>query len=237
METRALAIALFYAVGTAAGGIAGPVLFGQFIHSGDADRSRIGFFIGAGAMALGGIAELFFGVRAEQQSLENIATPADRRGGRGRRRRLGPRRLRASAFASATSAGARACGGSDPARARRSTRPAWLGSGGRRPGPPQSQNTIFDREIETLSRALEDHGPMPDEELEMTVDGRCIRALPSGATTGRPRRTSSAQLTRRPRASMRATPAQSPTDPALERAVRNRLYPRGRLDRPQPKGS
>jgi MFS family permease len=75
METRALAIALFFAVGTAAGGIAGPELFGQFIHSGDADLVALGFFIGAAAMALGGIAELVFGVRAEQQSLESIARP------------------------------------------------------------------------------------------------------------------------------------------------------------------
>jgi MFS family permease len=75
METRALAIALFFAVGTATGGIVGPALFGQLIHSGNADLVAIGFFIGAGVMALGGIAELFFGVRAEQQSLENIAKP------------------------------------------------------------------------------------------------------------------------------------------------------------------
>ena len=92
METRALAIALFFAVGTAAGGIAGPELFGQFIHSGDTDLVALGFFIGAAAMALGGIAELFFGVRAEQQSLENIARPltaeeADERGGRSLPRR------------------------------------------------------------------------------------------------------------------------------------------------------
>src|SRR4051794_20066470 len=75
METRALAIALFYATGTAVGGIAGPLLFGQLIHSGDAGKVAVGFFIGAGAMALGGVAELLFGVRAEQQSLENIAKP------------------------------------------------------------------------------------------------------------------------------------------------------------------
>jgi MFS family permease len=75
METRALAIALFYAVGTGAGGIAGPLLFGNFIHSGNPDLVALGFFIGAAAMALGGIAELFFGVRAEQRSLEDIATP------------------------------------------------------------------------------------------------------------------------------------------------------------------
>ncbi|GAA2759054.1 MFS transporter [Actinopolymorpha rutila] len=75
METRALAIALFYAVGTAIGGITGPLLFGQFIHSGNLGLVALGFFIGAIAMAFGGVAELAFGVRAEQQSLENIARP------------------------------------------------------------------------------------------------------------------------------------------------------------------
>jgi len=75
METRALAIAFFFAIGTATGGIVGPELFGQLIHSGNRHLVAVGFFVGAGAMALGGIAELLFGVRAEQQSLENIAKP------------------------------------------------------------------------------------------------------------------------------------------------------------------
>ncbi|MEN3265415.1 MFS transporter [Pseudonocardia sp.] len=75
LEIRGLAIALFYAVGTAAGGIAGPLLFGNFIHSGDIRLIALGFFIGAGAMAVGGLAELALGVRAEGKSLENIATP------------------------------------------------------------------------------------------------------------------------------------------------------------------
>ena len=76
METRALAIALFYAVGTAVGGISGPVrCSASSSTAATSSRSRLGFFIGAGAMALGGIAELFFGVRAEQKALEDIATP------------------------------------------------------------------------------------------------------------------------------------------------------------------
>ncbi|MGW5413172.1 MFS transporter [Actinomadura geliboluensis] len=75
METRALAIAFFYAIGTAAGGITGPLLFGNLIDSGAAEKVAIGFFIGAVIMALGGVAELFFGVRAEQASLEAIARP------------------------------------------------------------------------------------------------------------------------------------------------------------------
>jgi MFS family permease len=75
METRALAIALFYAVGTAIGGVSGPLLFGQFIHSGNPEQVATGFFIGAGAMALGAVAELLFGVRAERRALEAIAEP------------------------------------------------------------------------------------------------------------------------------------------------------------------
>jgi MFS family permease len=75
METRALAIAFFFAIGTATGGIVGPLLFGQLIHSGNRHLVAIGFLIGAGVMAIGGITELLFGVRAEQQSLENIAKP------------------------------------------------------------------------------------------------------------------------------------------------------------------
>ena len=44
METRALCIAFFYAIGTAAGGIAGPLLFGWLIDhataAGTSPRSR-----------------------------------------------------------------------------------------------------------------------------------------------------------------------------------------------------
>ncbi len=75
METRALAIAFFYAVGTAAGGIAGPLLFGTLIGTEQRGYVMIAFLIGAGVMALGGIAELFLGVRAEGADLESIAKP------------------------------------------------------------------------------------------------------------------------------------------------------------------
>jgi MFS family permease len=75
METRALAIAFFYAVGTAAGGIVGPLLFAHLIASGSRSEVATAFYIGAAVMAVGGIAEIFFGVRAEQKSLEEVATP------------------------------------------------------------------------------------------------------------------------------------------------------------------
>src|SRR5699024_2301335 len=75
METRALAIAFFYAVGTAVGGIAGPLLFGTLIETGERVPVAIGFLVAAAVMALGGLAELVFGVRAEGRNLEDLATP------------------------------------------------------------------------------------------------------------------------------------------------------------------
>jgi MFS family permease len=79
METRALCIAFFYAIGTAVGGITGPLLFGKLIDNASADKDitaiAIGYFIGAALMVGGGIVEAIFGVRAEGKSLEDIATP------------------------------------------------------------------------------------------------------------------------------------------------------------------
>lgn len=75
METRALAIAFFYAIGTAVGGISGPLLFGNLIESGDRGLVSIAFFVGAAVMALAGVVEVFFGVKAERANLEDIAMP------------------------------------------------------------------------------------------------------------------------------------------------------------------
>jgi MFS family permease len=75
METRALAIAFFYAIGTAVGGISGPLLFGSLISSGVRSQVAIAFYIGSGVMALGGITEIFLGIAAEGQQLESIAKP------------------------------------------------------------------------------------------------------------------------------------------------------------------
>jgi MFS family permease len=79
METRALCIAFFYAVGTAIGGIAGPLLFGRLIddatESKDITQIAIGYFVGAALMVGAGVVAIFLGVKAEGQSLENIAKP------------------------------------------------------------------------------------------------------------------------------------------------------------------
>lgn len=75
METRALAIAFFYAVGTAIGGITGPLLFGQLINSGDRGQVVWSFLIGAVVMAAAGLVELWLGVAAERRPLEELALP------------------------------------------------------------------------------------------------------------------------------------------------------------------
>ncbi len=76
LEIRAMAIAFFYAIATGAGGIVGPWLFGGLIGEGNSRGSvYIGYLVGAGLMIIGGMFELAWGVKAEQQGLEDVAKP------------------------------------------------------------------------------------------------------------------------------------------------------------------
>jgi MFS family permease len=75
METRALAIAFFYAIGTGIGGISGPLLFGHLIESGQRGEVMWSFLIGAAVMAAAGLVELWLGIAAEQRPLEELALP------------------------------------------------------------------------------------------------------------------------------------------------------------------
>ncbi|MBU1235521.1 MAG: MFS transporter [Gammaproteobacteria bacterium] len=75
LELRALAIAVFYSLGTAAGGIVAPWLFGLLIGSGDRLNVFWGYALGAGLMYVAALVELRYGVRAEQASLEAVAAP------------------------------------------------------------------------------------------------------------------------------------------------------------------
>jgi MFS family permease len=75
VETRAMCIALFYAVGTGIGGIIGPQLFAPMVATGNASKVFEALAIGAILMILGGITELVFGVKAERRRLEGIAKP------------------------------------------------------------------------------------------------------------------------------------------------------------------
>ena len=75
LETRALAIACFYALGTAIGGSTSPLLFGWLIESGSAWRVSFGYAIAALLLLLAAGTELKFGIDAEGKSLESIADP------------------------------------------------------------------------------------------------------------------------------------------------------------------
>ncbi|MCA2203674.1 MFS transporter [Streptomyces griseoincarnatus] len=75
METRAMSIAFFYAIGTAAGGISGPLLFAELTSTGVVGDTVLAFQIGAGLMVAAGIVAAILAVNAERRSLEDIATP------------------------------------------------------------------------------------------------------------------------------------------------------------------
>jgi MFS family permease len=75
METRAMSIAFFYALGTAAGGISGPLLFADLTSTGKVGDTVLAFQIGATLMCAAGLVAAFLAVKAERRSLEDIARP------------------------------------------------------------------------------------------------------------------------------------------------------------------
>jgi MFS family permease len=75
IEARALAIAFFYSVGTALGGVVSPWLFGTLIGSGERGAVFNGYLLGAGLMVAAALTELAIGVKAERQPLESVARP------------------------------------------------------------------------------------------------------------------------------------------------------------------
>ncbi|WP_340378685.1 MFS transporter [Streptomyces sp. SS7] len=75
METRAMSIAFFYALGTAAGGISGPLLFADLTESGKVADTVLAFSVGAALMCAAGLVAAFLAVRAERRSLEDVARP------------------------------------------------------------------------------------------------------------------------------------------------------------------
>jgi MFS family permease len=203
METRALAIAFFYAVGTGLGGIIGPLLFGHLIATNDRTWVMVAFLIGSGVMALGGIAELFLGVKAERAPLENIAKP-----------------LTAEEAESGELAGEEAKDSDEATSAERrwqerDERRAQRDRSGRRryrPGPGPGETfyspgmlgtavhsrsahpSLLDREIDTIAAAVEEAGPLSREELVRRVGarrwgpGRFRNALGAALDEGRVRR-------------------------------------------------
>jgi MFS family permease len=196
METRALAIAFFYAIGTGLGGIIGPLLFGHLIATGSRGWVTVAFLIGAAVMALGGIAEIFLGVRAEQTPLEDIAKPltaeeaeegalpgaeedADQRRWRERdearttRERMGARRYRPG-----------------PGAGESYYSPGMLGTAG---ATRRAHPRVLDREVEAIAEAVSD-GVKRREEIARRVNarrwgpGRFASALAEAVAEGRVRR-------------------------------------------------
>ena len=78
LEIRALAIAVFYAFGTALGGIIGPTLFGRLIDTHERGAVFAGYLIGSALMIAAGVVAGIWGVAAERKSLEDVARPLSR---------------------------------------------------------------------------------------------------------------------------------------------------------------
>lgn len=75
IEVRAKAIAVFFAIAQGFGSL-GPVIYGHLIGNGDdPNRLFLGYLLGAGVMAVGGIVAAVLGVDAEGKSLEDVALP------------------------------------------------------------------------------------------------------------------------------------------------------------------
>ncbi len=74
LEIRALAIAVFYAFGTALGGIAGPAFFGRLIDTHQRSEVFTGYLVGSALMVGGGGRRRRSGAcDAERKSLESVA--------------------------------------------------------------------------------------------------------------------------------------------------------------------
>ena len=75
LEMRGLAISLFYAAGTGAGGFAGPALYGWLIGGGQRGALTLGYLLAAALMACAGILAWRLAVDAERKPLEAVAPP------------------------------------------------------------------------------------------------------------------------------------------------------------------
>jgi MFS family permease len=75
LEVRAQSIAVFFAIAQLFGAF-GSHWYGHLIGDGtDRNTLFVGYLVGAGAMILGGVVAIFFGVAAEGKSLEDVAKP------------------------------------------------------------------------------------------------------------------------------------------------------------------
>lgn len=75
LEVRALAIAVFYALGTGIGGVLAPWFFGLLIETGSPDQVLIGYLFAAALMLLAAFLAAWLGLDSERQPLESVARP------------------------------------------------------------------------------------------------------------------------------------------------------------------
>jgi len=77
LEMRAMAISIFYAIGTGTGGFIAPVLFGWLIESGNRGSVALGYAVGAVLAVLAGLLARSHAVDAERKALEEVASLSD----------------------------------------------------------------------------------------------------------------------------------------------------------------
>ena len=80
LEIRAVAIAIFYAIGTLVGGVGAPILFAWIIGTGSITALFVGYLVAAALMVVGAAIEAWIGVAAERRSLEHVAAPLSSKG-------------------------------------------------------------------------------------------------------------------------------------------------------------
>jgi MFS family permease len=73
VELRGMAIAFFYSVGTAVGGLAAPALLGALIESGNRPRVALAYVFGGALFVAAAVVAAVLGVAAEGKSLETLA--------------------------------------------------------------------------------------------------------------------------------------------------------------------
>jgi MFS family permease len=207
METRAMAIAFFFAIGTAIGGIAGPLLFGKLIETERETPVFWGYVLGASLMIVGGVIQALWGVKAERRSLEDVALPVSAEDA-----------VEERDDAEGGTAGAPSRDGDGDGRFTRSPRPVdspqaatAVLAGAQRPVGPSATQAMYspqqvvgersatdvdvDREVDALVDVLSTRGELTRRELGALAEtkawgpGRFGRALELGVLSGRIRRT------------------------------------------------
>ena len=77
VELRGMAIAVFYAAGTGAGGVLAPTIFGALVGTGSRAELFHGYLFAAGLMLTAGGVAAVLALPAEKRSLEEIAAMSD----------------------------------------------------------------------------------------------------------------------------------------------------------------